>query len=126
MKKILMIIALAFVVFSCEKEEEVTPDNFMNGTSWEAPDDISTLLYGTSISVLEFLDNENFQEIMITRGSIRKTVQGTFTISSSLVTMTYQADADGDSREMQGTVSGSVMTTNMGTIAGGKRIYQKK
>jgi hypothetical protein len=130
MKKIIFALFVLFAISSCsnEKEEDIkVPDNPMIGTKWEAYDDISSLIFGYTISRLEFLDDKNFQDIAITKGNVRDIDKGIYTYSNDTVVLTYtKYYSDGTDRILHCTVSGSLLVTNQGTISGGFLTYQKK
>lgn len=122
MKKIFALTMLAVVLFGCGKDELPEPDNF-EGTSWTAPDDIARLIYGGSCTTtVEFLENGTCQEI-------DKRPTGMFA-GTTVETGTYTSKGDSvswkiGSLTISGKATGSVLSTDMGTIAGGKRIYTK-
>lgn len=125
MRKYLFYLVLTVLaISSCGKddtkkvEEEKNP---MIGTQWEAKDEIASLIWGSTISRIEFLDGKNFQDIAITKGSVRKTEEGTYTYSGGNVTLNYPKD-----RVLRCVVKGSIMTTSQGQPSGGYMTYQKK
>lgn len=130
MKKLIFFVFFLPVFFSCEKDgpiekEPIIVDQFV-GTSWIAVNDIAELIYGGKCTLtIEFLGNGACQEIdERSSGSLfgpsLKVNLGTYTFKNDSVTWRV-----GD-RTISGLKSGSVITTNMGTVNGGKRIYQKK
>jgi len=131
MKKITFYsILLLLAIVSCSKDEpEVIeePKNPMIGTKWEAPDEIATLIWGSTISRLEFLDDKNFQDISITKGVVRGTEDGTYTHKDGKVVLTYpKYFSDGRDRVLNCEVKGSLLITDQGQPSGGNMTYQKK
>lgn len=133
MKKVLVLLITSLFFFACspagseQEEDEQKPKNPMIGTSWEANDGISTLIWGSSISRLEFLDAYNFQDVSITKGSVRKIDKGTYTYNTGNVFLLYpKYHSDGKDMNILGKISGSFMTTNRGTLPSGTMTYQKK
>ena len=127
MKKSILILIVAMVALvGCEKEND-TPEveiNHYANTSWTAPDDIAELIYGkTCTTTIEFFNDFTCQEIDIRIGmkfgAGTFVEEGTYRINNDSVYWTI-----GD-RTIRGIAKGSVLTTSMGTIAGGKRVYTK-
>ena len=132
MKKItylLLLFAIA-TMMSCSKDKEDidTPvNNPLIGTQWEANDEIASMIWGSTISRLEFIDKEKFQEISITKGSVRDTKKGTYVYSENAVTMNFESTTEGEKgRVLKGNISGSIMTTTQGQPSGGFMTYMKK
>lgn len=122
-----MMLIVAMIAFAgCEKKDDAPEmkNNDYANTSWTAPDDIAELIYGkTCTTTIEFFDDYTCQEINkrvgMSFGSGTFVNQGTYKISNDSVYWTVGKTAIG------GIAKGSVLTTNMGTIAGGKRAYTK-
>jgi hypothetical protein len=126
MKKIFFLFLLLPFVFSCS-DDGTTSSNLLVGTKWKAVDDISEFIYGkTCTTTIEFLDNENCQTIDIRTGmkfgSGTFVTPGTYTLKQDSVIWTEE----GSEIIMRGKISGSTITTTMGTISMGNRIYVKE
>ena len=126
MKKTFLLFTLISLLFvSCSKDNN--PDleikNIFIDTSWTADDDIASLIYGKgATTTIEFITETECQEIGYRPNSVfSKTIveKGTYTYKGKTVTWTV-----GES-SITGTASGSILSTNMNTMAGEKRIYKK-
>lgn len=130
MKNFYLVISALLLFLACspkENKESELPENPMIGTIWEAPDEVSTLIWGTTISRLEFLDSNNFQDISITKGSVRKIERGTYVHNTGNVFLLYpKYFSDGRDWNISCKVSGSIMTTDRPNLYGGNMTYQKK
>jgi len=123
MKKSLLTLSLISVLFfSCSKDDN-TPNNKFIETSWIADDDIASVIYGKGCtSTIEFISESECQEInYIPSGIFSGTdvEKGTYTYIGNTVTWTVGKIT------ITGTLSGSILNTDMGTLAGGKRVYRK-
>lgn len=131
MKKSVLLILLAILAFnSCSSDEPADlPEkkDVMVGTKWEAKDEIATLIWGETISRLEFLESNKFQDIAITKGSVRGVDEGTYAYLDGNLTLNYpKYFSDGRGRTIKCVVKGGIMTTNQGNPSGGYMTYQKK
>ncbi len=124
MKKELILLAaiLMALVSSCSKDDD-EPTNKLVGTSWTAPDDIASFLYGDGCTTtVEFLTNTECQELeFYPRGFHEGTevFEGTYTIKGDSVFWTA------NEHDWKGKISGSVIVTTMKTMSGGFRTYIK-
>jgi|LAHU01.1.fsa_nt_gb hypothetical protein len=130
MKRILLLLAITLLAIGCTPEKsESSYEEYVNpmvGTQWEAPDEISTLIWGTSISRLEFLDNTQFQDITVTKGSVKSVDKGSYYYSNNRITLRYpKYFSDGTDRTVNCEVSGSIMTTDRPNLYSGNMTYQK-
>lgn len=121
MKKLIFTL-LSIILFSCQK------DNIKNqyvGTKWTAIDDIAELIYGkTCTTSVEFLTESTCQEIDIR--NVRGFGSGTFVSQGTYFIRNDSVYWKTDNVTIGGVINGSVMSTNMRTISGGKRIYNKE
>lgn len=121
MKKLLIFICLFFIL-SCSKEN--IGKNQYKGTSWTATDDISELIYGkTCTTTIEFLTENTCQEIEIR--NVKGFGAGTFVTPGTYVIKNDSAFWTIDKLTIGGIIKGSVLSTNMGRVIGGKRVYTK-
>lgn len=125
MKKILFFLVITTLLVGCGKDDEGQAGSPLKGTSWTATDDIAELLYGkTCTTTIEFLDNENCQQIDKRVGM--KYGAGTFVKAG-----TYYMKADSviftvDGSTTRGKVTGSTIVTTMRNISfSGQRTYTK-
>jgi hypothetical protein len=121
-KNLFCTIILLACLAGCKKDN--TEQNIFIGTKWTATDDIAELIYGkTCTTSIEFLTEITCQEIEIRRGmtfgSGTFITQGTYTANGNSVSWVIGTIT------INGIASGSVLKTDMGTIAGGKRVYTK-
>lgn len=127
MKKYFIFLVIIPLIISCQKEEadpEPLNENKFVGTKWTAQDDISSLIYGPGCTTtIEFLTEDECQQIdIIPTGSFAGTEVelGSYSYSGDSVSWTVA------NHTISGKVTGSVITTTMGTINGGQRIYTKE
>ncbi|PLK44375.1 hypothetical protein [Emticicia sp. TH156] len=121
LKKSLPLI-LVVLTFACKKD--VKPKNPYVGTSWTATDDIAEFLYGpTCTTTIEFMSGDKCQQIDIRKtkgfGSGTNTQQGTYYVKNDSVYWKI------DKTQIGGIAVGGVLNTNMGKVAGGKRVYTR-
>lgn len=127
MKKCLLLCALAVIFFSCDKkqdEPEIVKNSYAN-TKWTASDDIAELIYGkTCTTTIEFFEDYTCQELNkrvgMKFGAGTFVESGTYRLKNDSVYWTVGTSTIG------GIAKGSALSTNMGTVAGGKRIYTKE
>lgn len=124
---ILLMSVLVFAGCSTETkqiEKEVVPENNYADTRWTAVDDIAELIYGkTCTTTIEFFDDFKCQEINkrtgMSFGAGTYVEEGTYKLKGDSVSWTIGKTT------ITGKAKGSVLMTNMGTISGGKRNYNK-
>jgi hypothetical protein len=121
-KQILFVILILSTFVSCKKDDPIL--NNFKGTSWTAPNDIAQLIYGGECTTtIEFLTDNTCQEI--------ETIKGTSFFNKTTVTAetyTYKNDSvswTSGKIKISGKITGSILSTDMGTLSGGKRIYTK-
>lgn len=120
MKQLLTLLFTATLFMSCSSDDDnkTVVNNYKN-TSWTATDDIAEIIYGKPCTTtIEFLTETTCQEI-----NKRKT-------TTQIQESTYYIKNDSvfwkSGNATIGAIAvGSVLKSNMGTIAGGKRVYTK-
>lgn len=117
-------ISLLILIFcaSCSKDavvpEQVNP---MVGTTWEAPDEISHLIWGgTCVYVLDFYSATECQKIEKRSNVVTKAEVFDYTFSGNKVTVTNKGVW-----ELTGTVTGSLMKTTIGDSNGAVTFSKK-
>ena len=120
MKNLLLLIVFATIISSCKKDDSAPANNFIN-TKWTAPDDIAKLIYGgTCTASIEFVSDTKCQFITQRVGGIL----GNINVSQQY-NYTFSADSVFCDK-WKAKVSGSIMVSNIKTIAGGQRTYIKE
>ena len=125
MKKIILFLIITPVIISCQEDVDPEPvnENQFTGTKWTAQDDIASLIYGPGCTTtIEFLTEDECQQIdIIPTGSFAGTEVelGSYSYNGDSVSWTVA------NHTISGKVTGSVITTTMGTVNGGQRIYTK-
>jgi len=124
MKKVILLLTIIIIAYGCQSNDPVELSKYI-GTKWTANDDISKLVYGgVCTTTIEFLTESTCQEINVRSGSASfpgtYLVNGTCKINGDSVSWTTKTGT------IKGKITGSVLKTTMGTLAGGFRVYTKQ